>query len=103
MAELIWSEDAISDMENIFDYIAQDSPLYARYQVEGIAASIERLSMFPESGRHLPEFPQFPHREVIVGNYRVIYRYDSSIDEVNIVAVVHGSRLLRETFFVSRE
>ena len=49
MAELIWSEDAISDMENIFDYIAQDSPLYARYQVEGIAASIERLSMFPES------------------------------------------------------
>ena len=55
MAELIWSEDAISDMENIFDYIAQDSPLYARYQ------------------------------------------------EVKIVAVVHGSRLLRETFFVSRE
>lgn len=103
MAELIWSEGAISDAEDIFDYIAQDSPLYARYQVESIAASVERLRMFPESGRHLPEFPQIPHREVIVSNYRVIYRYDSSINEVKIVAVVHGSRLLRETFFISRD
>ena len=103
MAELTWSEEAISDAEGIFDYIAQDSPLYARYQVEGIAASVERLRMFPESGRHLPEFPQLPHREIIVGNYRVIYRYDSSIGEAKIVAVVHGSRLLRETFFIARD
>ena len=103
MAELIWSEEAISDVEGIFDYIAQDSPLYARYQVESIAASVERLRMFPESGRHLPEFPQLPHREIIVGNYRVIYRYDSSIGEAKIVAVVHGSRLLRETFFIARD
>lgn len=101
MAELIWSEEAISDVEGIFDYITQDSPLYARYQVESIAASVERLSMFPESGRHLPEFSQLPHREIIAGNYRVIYRYDSSIDEVKIVAVVHGSRILKDTFFIS--
>lgn len=95
MAELIWSEEAVSDVEGIFDYIAQGSPLYARYQVESIAASVERLRMFPESGRHLPEFPLLPHREIIIGNYRVIYRYDSSIDEVRIASVVHGSRLLR--------
>mgnify|MGYP001595630991 FL=1 len=103
MAELIWSEEAISDVEGIFDYIAQDSPLYARYQVESIAASVERLRMFPESGRHLPEFPQLPHREIIVGNYRVIYRYDSSIGEAKIASGVHGSRLLRETFFIARD
>ncbi|MBI5676454.1 MAG: type II toxin-antitoxin system RelE/ParE family toxin [Nitrospirae bacterium] len=103
MAELIWSEKSLLDVENIYDYIARDSPLYARYQVESISASLERLCVFPESGRHLPEFPQLPHREVIVDNYRVIYRYDSSIDEVKIVAVVHGSRLLKETIFISRD
>ena len=103
MAELIWSEKSLLDVENIYDYIARDSLLYAKYQVESISASVERLRMFPESGRHLPEFPQLPHREVIVDNYRVIYRYDSGIDELKIVAVVHGSRLLRETLFISRD
>ncbi len=98
MAELIWSERAILDMENIYDYIANDSPMYAQLNAKSIIKSVERLQMFPESGRHLPEFPHLPHREVIVGNYRVIYRYDSERAEVKIVTVVHGSRLLIETF-----
>jgi len=68
MAELIWSEEAISDLESIYDYIACGSPLYAKYQVESIYNSTERLCQFPESGRRLPEFPRLPYREVIVGN-----------------------------------
>lgn len=99
MAKLIWSEEAISDIEGIYDYVARDSPLYAKYQTESIGNSAERLCQFPESGRHLPEFPHLPHREIIVSNYRVIYRYDSNNDEVKIVSVVHGSRLLKETSF----
>ena len=98
MAELIWSEEAISDIEGIYDYIARDSPLYAKYQVESICNSAERLCQFPESGRRLPEFPRLPHREVIVGNYRVIYRYDTNGNEVKVVSVVRGSRLLRRRF-----
>lgn len=100
MAELIWSERAISDMENIYDYIANDSPMYAQLNAKNIIKSVERLQVFPESGRHPPEFPHLPHREVIVGNYRVIYRYDSKKADVKIVTVVHGSRLLTESFLV---
>ena len=99
MAELIWSEESISDIEGIYDYIARDSPLYAKYQVESIGNSVERLCQFPESGRYLPEFPHLPHREILIGNYRVIYRYDSNNNEVKVVSVVHGSRLLEETSF----
>ncbi|MBI5406301.1 MAG: type II toxin-antitoxin system RelE/ParE family toxin [Nitrospirae bacterium] len=44
-------------MEDIYNYIAHDSPLYARYQIESIYKSAERLRQFPESGRHIPEFP----------------------------------------------
>jgi addiction module RelE/StbE family toxin len=98
MAEVIWSEEAILDTESIYDYITRDSPLYAKYQVESIYNSAERLRQFPESGRHLPEFPHLPHREVVVGNYRVIYRYDSNSKTVKVVSVVHGSRLLKEPF-----
>ena len=94
MAEIIWSEEAISDLEDIYDYIARDSPWYARQQVERIGNVAQRLRQSPESGRHLPEFPRLPHREVIVGNYRVLYRYDSENNVVNIVSVVHGARLL---------
>jgi toxin ParE1/3/4 len=98
MAKLIWSENAITDLENIYDFIAKDSPFYAKAQVDKIVNSVERLSLFPESGRQIPGFSYFPHREVIVGNYRVIYRFDSNSDEVKMITVLHGSRLLRESY-----
>ena len=72
MAELIWSDDAISDLEGIYDYIARDSPLYARHQAERISTSIERLLQHPDSGRHLPEFQNLPHREVIEVKARIM-------------------------------
>ncbi|MBI4837921.1 MAG: type II toxin-antitoxin system RelE/ParE family toxin [Nitrospirae bacterium] len=98
MAELIWSERAITDIEDVYDYIAHDSLTYAKYQAEHIIQSVERLREFPESGRHLPEFPYLPHREVISGNYRVIYRYDTDSKEIRIITVAHGSRLLSENY-----
>jgi len=66
MAELIWSEESLSDLEGIYDYIARDSPLYARYQIEGICKSTERLRQFPESGRHLPEFLNLPIEKLLL-------------------------------------
>lgn len=98
MAELIWSDRALSDIENIFDYIASDSRLYAQYTAQNIFKTAERLQTFPESGRHLPEFPNLPHRELILGNYRIIYRYDGEQNAVKVVTVVHGSRLLKEIY-----
>ncbi len=98
MARLIWSEESISDLEGIYDFIARDSPLYARHQVERICNSAERLSRFPKSGRRLPEFRRLPHREVIVDHYRMIYRHDPESDRVLVVSVVHGHRRLTKDF-----
>ncbi len=94
MAGLIWSEKALSDLEEIYDYIAHDSPYYARQQVEQILSSTERLRQFPESGHHLPEFPKLPHREIPVGIYRVIYRFSPEKDQTVIITIVHGARFL---------
>ncbi len=96
MAELIWGEVAIADLDSIYDYIAHDSRQYARHHIEKIYQSVERLRHSPESGRHIPEFPHLPHREIIVDNYRVIYRYAADRGMVLITTIVHGRRLLIE-------
>jgi len=97
MAELIWSYHALTELEGIFDYIASDSHLYAQYTIQNIFKAVELLQTFPGSGRHLPEFPNLQHRELLIGNYRIIYHYTAEEDSLKIITVIHGSRLLKET------
>jgi len=100
MAAVIWTEKSLTDLEDIFDYIAADSPFYARHQVEKIIASVERLQTFPSSGRPLPEFPDSPFREIIVDPYRIVYRHIPASSSIFILAVIHGKRLLKEEMLV---
>jgi len=65
MPQLIWSDKAASDLEDIHDYIAKDSIFYAVVQVDRLVKSVERLQKFPESGRTLPEYPNTSYREVV--------------------------------------
>jgi plasmid stabilization system protein ParE len=51
------------------------------------------LHHFPESGRKVPEDKTGTYRELLVGNYRVVYRVDE--DTVTIVTLIHGARVLR--------
>jgi plasmid stabilization system protein ParE len=86
-----WSPQAIRDVESIRDYIAQDSPRYAELTVGRILASVERLHAFPQSGRVVPERGNPEIREVIVGPFRVVYRYRVGV--VEIATVFRASRL----------
>lgn len=74
------------------EYIRQDNPAAARKFREKIEAVLRRLEEFPESGRSIPEFPELPHREVIVRPYRFFYRVVG--ETIWIVAVWHGAQLL---------
>lgn len=93
MAEVRWTQRARNDLRDIHDFIARDSPRAAEALVERVLTAMERLAVFPESGRVVPEFPALGYREIIVSSYRVLYRLESNT--VWIVAVVHGRRLLR--------
>lgn len=93
MAKIVWTRRALSDLIRIYDYITQDSAFYARYETEALYRSAERLARFPEIGRHLPDFVHLPHRELIVRNYRLIYRFNSKLNTVYITTVVHGRRV----------
>lgn len=72
-------------------YIRKDSPTAARQFREKAETVLRRLEEFPESGRSIPEFPDLPHREVIVRPYRFFYRVSGKT--IWVVAVWHGAQL----------
>lgn len=92
MAQLAWSPSAIGDLADICSYIGRDSEYYARLFAQRIVAATEALVQFPEAGRIVPEFGRRDLRELLFQRYRIVYRIKQS--EVQIVAVVHGARLL---------
>ena len=87
-----WSPLAIDRVAEIAEYIAQDSPNSAQKWVKSIFKSVERLEQFPKSGRIVPEIMQDDFREIIYGNYRIIYRLQS--ENVSILTVRHGRQIL---------
>ncbi len=93
MTRVTWAPQAIQDVEAIRAHIARDSAHYADLAVERIVAAVERLNDNPRSGRVVPELGDESIREVIHGNYRIVYRLRH--DVVEIATVFHGARLFR--------
>ena len=91
MIALFWSPQSLDDLESIRAYIAQDSPVYADLVVRRLVAAVERLRVFPESGRIVPERNDPVIREILERPYRVVYRVLPG--QVEIVMVFHASRL----------
>ncbi|MCL4791535.1 MAG: type II toxin-antitoxin system RelE/ParE family toxin [Gammaproteobacteria bacterium] len=88
-----WSPRAERDVTQLRDYIAQDSPFYARQFTERLIQSVERLTSMPRSGRMVPEAGhQDTIREVIFQGYRIFYRIQDDQQRLQIVTIVHGNR-----------
>jgi addiction module RelE/StbE family toxin len=92
MVGISWTEQAIDDVEKICEFIARDSPGYAKIFAHKVYSSVDRLRKFPRSGRIVPELEIRSVREIIFGNYRIIYRIKKS--EIDILTVYHSSRIL---------
>jgi len=83
-----WSHVALERVVEIGEHIVFDRPVAAAEWVEGILASVDRLSRFPLSGRALPESKRPDLREVVHGHFRVIYRVGP--DDVLVLTVRHA-------------
>ena len=92
MTQILWSPQAIRDIESIRAFIAQDSPAYAELVAGRLVSAIDRLQEFPESGRIVPERQNSAIREVIVPPHRIVYRLRGSV--VEIATVFRSSRQL---------
>jgi len=97
MAQIIWTDPALSDLNDIADYIALDNLLAAKRLVQKVFSAIERLEKFPESGRKPPELLlDSLYREVVVEPCRVFYRHDKAEDNVYMLHVMRSERALRK-------
>lgn len=89
MAEIIWTEIAVEDLNNIAEFIAKDSEYYAVDFVKRIILQIEKLKQFPMIGRKVPEQNDDNIREIIYHNYRLVYKVES--EKIYISIISHGS------------
>jgi plasmid stabilization system protein ParE len=90
-----WTERALAQLQETAAYIALENPEAATRLVRRVLASTDRLERFPRSGRRLPEFPAFPHRELVVPPCRVIYRVEGFI--ALVLFVTRSERILRRS------
>ena len=91
---VIWTQSAADDLEQMADYIAKDSPYYASTFVQTVLDLSRSLDRFPRRGRITPEFGDPEIRELLIGNYRLIYKVGET--DISILGLVHGARNLRD-------
>ena len=100
MAEVIWTEPALSDLDATSDYIALDNPEAARRLVKKVFHHLGQLADHPQSGSKPPELKGWRYRQIVESPCRIFYREDGSC--VFILHVMRGERLLSKAILAAR-
>ncbi len=93
-SRIFWTRQSREDLRSVRAHIARDAPATASAYVRKLRLSVGRLKQFPYSGEVVPEVGREDLREVLQGNYRIIYRVSER--RVDILAVFHSSRIFDE-------
>ncbi len=89
---IVWSPLVIDRASEIANYIARDKPSAAMKWIDSIFSKVEHLKTSPEIGRIVPEINNGQFREILYGNYRIIYRIEKK--QISILTVRHGKQIL---------
>ena len=90
--KIIWSPLAIDSASEIAEYIAQDKPSAAEKWINTVFLKVEQLKSSPEIGRVVPEIRNDQFRELIYGNYRIVYHIEKN--QISILTIRHGKQIL---------
>ena len=90
--KIIWSPLAVDRASEIAEYIAQDKPSAAERWINKVFTKVDKLKSSPQVGRIVPEISDDQFRELIYGNYRIIYRID--VKQISILTIRHGKQIL---------
>ena len=88
--KLRWTARARADLLEITRYIADDDPSAAARWARNLRARARNAARMPRAGRVVPEMHSQNLREVIVGNYRLVYRVGDG--SVEVLTVFEGHR-----------
>lgn len=86
--KVIWSEEALNDLDTIFDFLKIKSFSAAQAVVESILSRTKQLEHFPESGsleKTISSFLKKEYRYIVEGHYKIIY----SLEDTNGVVYIH--------------
>ena len=97
---LIWSSEALDDIDRIAEYIARDSLHHAQQVVERLFNLADDLPVNPKLGRIVPELTDPNVRERFLYSYRLIYELSDSA--IHVLAVIHGKQLLESVERLNR-
>ena len=100
MAQIIWTEPALDNLNDIAEYIAVSNIYAAKQLVDNVFSKIQRLEQFPESGRTPEEIKKLNYREIVVNPCRVFYKIEG--DLVYILHVLRQERDLRKFLLTSK-
>jgi addiction module RelE/StbE family toxin len=95
--KIYWTQLAQEDLRSIKSHIARDAPATASAYIRRLKKSVNRLKDMPYSGQVVPEIGNEEIREILLGNYRLIYRARNG--RIDILTVFHGARLLDSSLF----
>ena len=101
MAQIIWTEPALADLNDIAEYIEFENPAAARDLVRRVFSAVERLERHPSSGKYPDELGGKRYREVVCGPCRVFYRHPRG--QVIILYVMRSERRLRTFLLEDRD
>lgn len=100
MAEIIWTEPALADLDAIADYVALDNPEAARKMVQNVFRHVEQLAAHPRSGSKPQELKGRCYRQIVEPPCRTFYREEGK--KVFILYVMRGERLFRPSTLDAR-
>ena len=93
MVRINWTKQAVSDLQSIAEYISKCSKFYAKREVLKIRNVTINLKTFPLSAKIIIEISKPDFREIIQGNYRIIYKIVSK-QRIDIITIHHAARSL---------
>jgi len=96
MVQVKWTDSALQDLDDIGDYIAKDSLKYAEITVNKLFESVDILEDHPYAGVMTPEFQNEFIRQIVRGDYRIVYRIIDST-RIDILTVHNCARLITNT------
>lgn len=86
---VFWSNLALERVYEIAEYLARSHPARGAAWVEKVFEAVERLEVFPNSGRIVPEIQRADVREIVYQRWRIIYKVKQHRVEVLTIRPSH--------------
>ncbi len=104
MAEIVWTEPALNDLDALADYIALDKPEAAARLVRRVFERVEMLADHPELGPRIPELARgSAYRQLVESPCRIFYRYERRTQHIYLLGVMRGEKLFQARLLLERD